>query len=79
VKIETSYWRKPIPPRCFDWQAVDGGTYDGEGCPIGYGATEQEAIVNLLIELGWPSQGMSDADFMDWMIADAAEELARPT
>lgn len=48
MKIVTSYSLAPIPLRCFDWCAIDDETYDGEGCPIGYGATEQEAIDNLL-------------------------------
>ena len=46
MKIVTRYDPPPIPPRCFDWCAVDDDTYEG-GCPIGYGATEQEAIDDL--------------------------------
>ena len=41
----TTYINPPIPSRNFDWEAV-GDNYD-EGDPIGYGATEQEAIDNL--------------------------------
>jgi len=47
MKIKTSYWAKPIPLRQFDWEAIDDDTYD-EGCPIGYGRTEQEAIADLV-------------------------------
>jgi hypothetical protein len=50
MKIRTSYWAKPIPIRAFDWSAVDDATYDGAGdshCPIGYGATERDAIDDL--------------------------------
>lgn len=39
--------------RGFDWHAVDDATYDGSedaGCPIGRGATEAEAIADLIIE-----------------------------
>jgi hypothetical protein len=51
MKIVTDFWMKPIPLRQFDWSAVDDDTYDGaedSNCPIGYGATEQDAIADLL-------------------------------
>lgn len=44
-KIETHYWAKPIPDRSCDWTATLDG-YDA-GDPIGYGATEAEAIADL--------------------------------
>ena len=56
MNIKTDYWKKPIPSRNCDWQAIDDDTYDAEylgeedgwrGGPIGYGATEQEAIDDL--------------------------------
>ena len=47
--IKTDFWMKPIPPRNFDWSAVDDN-YE-PGCPIGFGATEQEAIDDLLAQL----------------------------
>ena len=50
-RIVTNYDPKPIPIRGFDWSAVDDATYDGEGCPIGYGATEAEAVADLLEQL----------------------------
>jgi hypothetical protein len=49
MKIVTDYWPKPIPMRQFDWSAVTDH-YDGaedSHCPIGYGATEAEAIADL--------------------------------
>lgn len=51
MKIRTSFDYPPIPLRQFDWSAVDDDTYDGEGCPIGHGATEQEAINDLLEQI----------------------------
>ena len=45
-RIITSHWLKPIPTKNFDWCATFDG-YD-EGDPIGYGATEQDAIDDLL-------------------------------
>ena len=54
MKIVSHYWAKPIPLRQFDWSAVDDDTYDGSEdshCPIGYGATEAEAIADLLREI----------------------------
>ena len=44
--IRTDYWAKPIPIRNFDWSATFDG-YDA-GDPIGYGATEQDAINDLI-------------------------------
>lgn len=48
MKIKTHFVYPPIPVRSFDWQAWDDNTYDGEGCPLGHGATEQEAIDDLI-------------------------------
>jgi len=51
-RIKTEYWAKPIPDRQFDWSAIDDRTYGGEPSdPIGYGATEQEAIEALTEQL----------------------------
>jgi len=49
-KINTHYECAPIPMRGFDWVATFDD-YDGapdSQCPIGKGATEQEAIDDLL-------------------------------
>jgi hypothetical protein len=56
MKIRTDYWPKPIPTNRFDWSAVDDDTYDGtpdsgNRNQIGYGATEEEAIADLLEQL----------------------------
>ena len=56
LKVRTTFEYPPIPVRDMDWSAVDDSTYDcdcDEGgffttCPIGRGATEQEAISDLL-------------------------------
>jgi hypothetical protein len=48
-KIVTEYKCPPIPSRYFDWQAVFDD-YE-EGCPIGYGETEQKAIDDLLEQI----------------------------
>ena len=45
-RIVTDYWAKPIPTSAYDWSAVRDG-YE-PGCPIGYGASEAEAIADLL-------------------------------
>lgn len=53
MKIVTSY--EPLrftDDRRFDWKAVDADTYDGPPCPVGTGATEQEAIADLLQLIG---------------------------
>lgn len=45
-KIKTRYDTLPIPSKDYDWSAVRENWDLGE--PIGYGATEKEAINNLL-------------------------------
>lgn len=49
-KIATSFWAKPIPFRNFDWQAsfADDEPDDDGNMTVGHGATEREAILNLL-------------------------------
>lgn len=54
--IVTTYDPPPIPVRDADWSAVDDDTYDGApDSPtrgqIGHGATEAEAIADLLEQL----------------------------
>jgi hypothetical protein len=52
MRIVTNHDPKPIPFRNCDWIAVDDETYGGEPSdPIGYGATEEEAIADLLEQL----------------------------
>jgi hypothetical protein len=51
MKIITEFWRKPVPARNCDWSATDDD-YDGAPdthppCPVGWGATEAEAIDDL--------------------------------
>lgn len=45
-KIVTRYDPKPIPERRFDWSAIDDD-YE-PGMPIGFGATEEEAVADLM-------------------------------
>lgn len=49
-EIITSFWIKPIPTNKLDWSAVLE-SYEG-GDPIGHGATKQEAIADLLEQIG---------------------------
>ncbi len=59
IRIKTSFVHPPIPIRSFDWQAWDDNTYDCDcdedgffsNCPLGHGATEQEAIDDLLQQI----------------------------
>lgn len=60
VKIHTNFDYPPIPVRDMDWSAIaddyDMTDVDEEGhpysnCPVGHGATEQEAINDLLEQL----------------------------
>jgi len=45
-EIKTEYWAKPIPIRNRDWIAYRDG--NEESGPVGVGATEQEAIEDLM-------------------------------
>ena len=45
-KIITDHIRPPIPTTAFDWVAYREGEEENGG--YGYGATEQEAIADLL-------------------------------
>lgn len=50
--IETFHVYPPIPARTSDWQATFSGSPEG---PVGHGATEQEAIDDLLEGRDWPA------------------------
>ncbi|WP_300396347.1 hypothetical protein [Henriciella sp.] len=49
-KIVTHYDPPPVPWRSFDWCAYDDRTHDMD-TPCGYGATEAEAIEDLMEQL----------------------------
>lgn len=51
IKVRTEHVYPPIPIRDYDWCAVDDNTYDGDGCPIGWGRTEQAAVNDLIDQL----------------------------
>lgn len=58
VKIHTSFDYPPIPVRSFDWSAVTDDydcDCDQDGffstSPVGHGATEQDAITDLLEQI----------------------------
>jgi hypothetical protein len=46
MNIQTSFVYPPIPVRDFDWQAYVEGYEPGDA--LGHGATEEEAITDLL-------------------------------
>jgi len=49
-KVVTNFWMKPIPPREFDWCATFENDEPNDNGQMlhGYGATEAEAIEELL-------------------------------
>ncbi len=54
MRITTEHVFPPIPDRSCDWSAIDEDTYDGADdsrCPIGRGATEAEAVADLLEQM----------------------------
>ena len=73
MKIRTEFVYPPIPIRQFDWSAVDDDTYE-PGCAIGTGATELEAVKDLMQQLEddyEPRSALNEA-FMDWFKQRAA-------
>lgn len=52
MKINTRHWPPPIPDRRFDysatWDDYDGAEDSSNRSHIGYGATEAEAIADLI-------------------------------
>jgi hypothetical protein len=50
MKIRTTPDNTGIAPRDSVWQAIDEDTYDVAG-PLGLGATEEEAIADLMEQL----------------------------
>jgi len=50
MRIKTNFDYPPIPIRDYDWSAWDDETYD-EGCLVGHGKTEQEAIDDLIEQI----------------------------
>lgn len=70
MKIRTEFVYPPIPIRQFDWSAVDDDTYE-PGCPIGTGATELEAVKDLMQQLEddyAPRSELNEA-FTEWFNA----------
>lgn len=63
IVLSTCFEYPPIPIRSMDWSAIDDNTYDAsyegedesghhwKSSPVGRGATEQEAIADLLDQL----------------------------
>lgn len=54
LKVRADYVFPPISDRSMDWAAIDDNSYDGaedSHCPVGRGATELEAIEDLLTQI----------------------------
>lgn len=49
LDISTACWAKPIPDRNYDWCATLD-SYE-PGMPVGWGRTEEEAIIDLFEQL----------------------------
>ncbi len=63
MNIKTHYDPPPIPNRSFDWSAIDDDTYDGSPdskCPVGHGATEEEAIADLKEQIAERKEALLD-------------------
>lgn len=71
MKITTQFVYPPIPVRTMDYSAIDDDTYDGAPdahCPVGHGATEEEAIRNLAEQ--WEELELAELERLE---ADARE------
>lgn len=55
MRIRTEYVCPPIGARCFDYSAVEDGYEPGD--PIGYGATEADAIADLMEQVEAKTEG----------------------
>jgi len=79
MKIVTHYDPPPIPVRQMDWTAVSSN-YDA-GDPIGYGATEAEAIADLRerleMETDAPCEGCPDPACKHYEVAGHEPVCAR--
>ena len=71
MRIVTKHDFPPIPVRWMDWSAWDADSYDGaedSHHPVGTGATEQEAITDLM-------QILNELDTSDEIAAESDPEL----
>jgi len=50
MDIQTDFVCPPIPDRRWDWQAMDGDNWE-PNAPLGHGATEVEAIADLMEQI----------------------------
>lgn len=66
MKIKATYERKPVPTCAWDWTAIDEDTYDGPDSPVGCGATEAEAVADLLEQLEEERDGLADMEGEEW-------------
>ena len=79
MKIRTEYVYPPVPFRNADWSAVDDDTYDGaedSNCPIGRGATERDAINDLVAQLVSDAYDDGYSDGVKSYADDEAQERA---
>jgi hypothetical protein len=51
MKLKATYDPPPIPDRRYDWSVVDDDTYDGPGCIVGFGPTQEAAIRDYMDQL----------------------------
>jgi hypothetical protein len=61
MKLQTQFDYPPIPIRTFDWSCLDSDTFDADfdyeaghfttKCPVGHGATEEEAVFDFVMQL----------------------------
>lgn len=56
-KIITFYWLKPIPQRCYDWEALYEGAEERGNAWCGYGSTKEAAIADLIENCPQPNKG----------------------
>ena len=56
-KIITSFWKKPMPMRCYDWEAFYEGSEERGNAWYGYGSTEKSAIADLVKNCPAPKDG----------------------
>ena len=51
MNIRTAYQSVDFMDMPEPWTAIDADTYDGEGSPVGYGTTAEEATTDLMRQI----------------------------
>lgn len=77
--IQTEYSIKPIPDRDHDWCAFLSIYDSGDDQPVGWGASEKEAVVDLLQECATFEDGGAQDMLIELALRGFAAESMEPS